>query len=396
MKKKILIYDDEEGFKDKVRAHLESLTVVTSDYEIETPHNQELRDSMDTMLDRQREFRESGTWGGGSTQLDDTSIFLVDYDLFEAIYSNGDVVAYLARCFSSCGLIVGYRYGDDSFDLGLRGELRPFTDLYVGGKQLGNPGLWKVAEAMEGDFRPWHWPVLPHYLTDFEKKVEDVRKSLAVDAPIYEVLGFDPDLFVMLPRSISQFLGAKPEETTFRQFVTKSGNGLERRDVEKVLDPSRVVLARVGAARISKWLERLVLPEQDIIVDAPHLVSRYPSLMTGDVTNVDTWNRTARLVSHEDLGLNTNLIEPFRLTKSHWLSRPVWFWDKLRKCEHITEVREPWSFERPDWVFCEDMSRFYDGEDYREFVADVESPFARRFVKCVESVEYRPVVRFSL
>jgi hypothetical protein len=166
-------------------------------------------------------------------------------------------------------------------------------------------------------------------------------------------------------------------------------------DVRNAVAMSKDALARVSAARISKWLERLVLPGQDILVDAPHLVSRYPSLMTGDVMDIETWNRTARLVSHEDLGLRTDLIEPFRLKKDHWLSRPVWFWDEVRECQDILEVREPWKMERPNWVFCEDASRFYE-EGCREFIADVASPFARRFVKNFEGVDYRPKVRFSL
>ena len=400
MMKKILIYDDELGFRGKVRELLESLTFVRNAFDIAAPEKEEFERLMTTLEDRRREFRKTGTWDGEQVDLDDVSVFVVDFDLFEAVpFLNGETVAYLARCFSSCGLIVGYRYGDNSFDLTLRGVLREelgsFMDLYVGGTQLGNPGLWGVTEAAESGLRPWHWPVLPDYLRDFEKKVEDVKESLAGDVPICQALGFSPELFARLPRSIGQFLGAKPAETTFRRFVTESDNGLEQRDVTSADDVSDDVLARVGAVRISKWLERLVLPEQDILVDAPHLVSRYPSLMTGDVTNIETWNRTARLTSHEELGMSTDLIEPFRLKKDHWLSRPVWFWDELRECEDILEVREPWKMERPNWVFCEDASRFYE-EGYREFVADVESPFARRFVKNFDHVEYRPVVRFSL
>lgn len=399
---KILIYDDVEGFRGKVREHIEGLPFVRNAFAIAAPEKEEFKRLMTTLEHRRREFRETGTWDGERVDLDDVSVFVVDFDLFEAVpFLNGETVAYLARCFSNCGLIVGYRYGDNSFDLTLRGVLREelgsFTDLYVGGTQLGNPGLWRVTEATEAGFRPWHWPILPDYLRDFEKKVEDVKESLAEDVPIWQVLGLTtPELFAMLPRSIGEFLGADPAETTFRQFVTESDNGLERRDVTSADDVSDEVVARVGAARISKWLERLVLPEQDILVDAPHLVVRYPSLLTGDVEDVEVWNKTARLTSHEELGMSTDLIGPFRLKKDHWLSRPVWFWDDLRECEDIPEVREPWKFKRPDWVFCEDMSRFYDGEDYRVFVADVESPFARRFVRNFDDVEYRPVVRFSL
>ena len=394
--KKILIYDDEDGFRGRVRGLLERLTTVTDTFEIETPGNEELRNCIEILEDRRRDFRKTGTWEDGKkSSVDEACIFVVDYDLFEATgSSNGHLVAYLARCFSKCGLIVGYRYGENAFDLTLRGDPGSFTDLYVGGEQLGNPGLWGVTEATAADFRPWYWPILPHYLGNFEKKMEDVEESLAEDLPIWNVLGLSSELFARLPRSIAQFLGAEPAETTFRQFVEQSGSGLERRDVGNADNACDDVLARVGAARLSKWLERLLLPEQDIIVDAPHLVSRYPSLMTGDVTEIETWNETARPINHEELGLS-DLIEPFRLKKDHWLSRPVWFWDEVRECEDILEVREPWKMERPNWVFCEDASRFYE-EGYSEFVADVESPYARRFVRKFDHVEYRPKVRFSL
>ncbi|MFQ5798464.1 MAG: hypothetical protein ACE5H0_07205 [Bacteroidota bacterium] len=396
--KKILIYDDEEPFANTLKENLAKLPVLEGIFEVETLSEEEFQGTMEVLKKRQIALRKDDEWGDERSPLDEASIFIVDYDLLYSTagdFLTGELVAYLARCFSECRLIVGYRYGDNAFDLTLRGQPESFADLYVGGRHLSNPGLWGVTEATEVGFRPWCWPILPDYLRDFEKKVEGVKTSLAEDVPICQVLGFSPELFVRLPRSIGQFLGAKPAETTFRQFVTKSGNGLEQKDATSADDVSEDALARVGAARISKWLERLVLPEQDILVDAPHLVSRYPSLMTGDAMDIEIWNRTARLVSHENLGLRTDLIEPFRLKKDHWLSRPVWFWDEVRECQDILEVREPWKMERPNWVFCEDASRFYE-EGYREFVADVESPFARRFVKNFESVDYRPKVRFSL
>ena len=133
---------------------------------------------------------------------------------------------------------------------------------------------------------------------------------------------------------------------------------------------------------------------EDILIDAPHLVSRYPSLLSGDVEDIQTWDRIARPVSHDELGLS-EVIKQFRLAKGYWLSRPVWFWDKLRECEEIVEVEEPWKIKRPAWVFCEDASEF-NSKGYREFVADVESPFARRFVGDFKRVAYRPGYRFYL
>jgi hypothetical protein len=394
--KTILIFDDEETFRGDLRSQLAFLE---TRYDIKTPGNEEFLEWMEVLAIRQREFRETGTWSGETILLDGVAVFVVDYDLFETTpFLTAENVAYLVRCFSRCGLIVSVnQYGHNTFDLTLRGHLESFADLNVGQEHLGNPNLWgEVASGLH----PWHWPALPSYLDDFERRVSDVEDSLAEnqedDARICKVLGMPPDIFERLPRTIGEFLGRDPAEATFRQFVTESGNGLKYKDAMSSHDVSRDVLARVGAARISKWLERSILSGQDILVDAPHLVARYPSLMTGDIAVIETWNETTRLDSHEELGLSTDVIEPFRLKKDHWLSRPAWFWNDVRECETIVEVREPWKFEKPNWVFCEDLSLFYDGGDHKEFVADVESPYARRFVKRFADVEYQPVVRFSL
>lgn len=400
MKKKIWIYDDDERFVNELKEGLTKLPIVRETFEIEVPSH--FKDSMKILQERQRALREgSDNWDNKPAPLDDASIFIIDFDLLEtAAFLTGEVVAYLARCFSMCGLIVGVnQYGHNTFDLTLKGHPESFADLNVGQDQLNNPDLWRGTwGSTRRGFRPWYWPSLPDYLRDFEKRVDDVRESLDEDTSICEVLGFDSELFNLLPRSIIQFVeefkGKEPAKTTFRQFVTESGNGLQPKDAEKVNNDE--ILARVGAARISKWLERLVLPEQDILVDAPHLVSRYPSLMTGDITDIKTWNKTAQLMSYKELGLDTELIEPFRLEREYWLSRPVWFWDKLRECEKIPEVSEPWNRVSPNWGFREDASRFYRGKDCREFIADTESPFAYRFVKDFPDVDYRPRVRFSL
>jgi len=388
--KKILIYDDEVQFQRKWKQDLDALSSL-KDFEIKPLSQEAFEGSMDVLKKRRQRLRKNDEWGDERIPLDNTSVFIIDYDLLDTDpFLTGEAVAYLVRCFSECGLIIGVnQYPDLDFDLSLKGHPESFADLNVTAKQLSNPNLWDDTRV---GFRPWYWPVLPKHLCDFEKKVIDVRQSLSEDMPICQILGFSPDLFDMLPRSIGQFIGHEPARATFREFVTKSGNGLRSKDAEHVNDD---ILARVGAARISKWLERLVLPELDILVDAPHLVSRYPSLMTGNIARIETWNKTIQLASHQYLGLSTNLIEPFRLKKDHWLSRPVWFWDRLRECEGIAEIREPSKTVQPDWIFCEDISQFWQG-DHREFVADTESPFARRFVKALDGIEYHPKVRFSL
>jgi len=358
--------------------------------------NSDFNATIETLKQRQRQLRNVGYWDDSEIPLDSASIFIIDYDLFQNevdSFLTGENIAYVARCFSQCELIIALnRFDVPDFDLTLKGHPESFADLNIRGEHLGNSNLW--GENGTTEFHPWYWPSLPKFQEDFKKRVDDVKENL--DSSICEVLGFDPELFDILPRSITQFLGESPIEVKFRQFVQNSGNGLRNKDAEVVND--NTIIARIGAARISKWLERMVLPELDILVDAPHLVSRYPSLITPESKTKDditVWNKTAMLADYTDLGLDIEKIEDYRLKKDFWLSRPVWFWDGVRECEKILEVREPWEVSRPNWVFCEDISKFHEGDDYQEFVADVESPYARRFVKRLDNINYQPLVGFS-
>jgi len=425
--KTILIYDDEPERKGKFKSELEkSLNEAnqSKNFNVASLDGPEFQNAVKALEQKRINFREKneidfeGNSNNGMEKIDNASIFIIDYDLLssqevgekknEEFFTGsltGEIVAYLVRCFSRCKLIIGLnQYGNNPFDLTLRGDLDSFADLNLGGDQLDNPNLWMGDwQNSEQEFRPWSWPNLCDLLRDFDKRVKDVQDSL--EKPISEFLGFDRDLFELLPREIVQFIWRDKEkehfQTTFREFITKSGNGLRIKDAKGLgddINKHKHVLARVGAARISKWLEQLVLPEQDILVDAPHLVARFPSLITGDKKEIGTWNETARLVDYANLGLDTDPIEPYRFKKSYWISRPVWFWDKLRECEDIKEVTEPWLTATPDWVFCEDASRFYNHEVCREFLADTASPFTQRFVKYFneDEVDYRPRARFSM
>ena len=419
-KGKILIYDDDHErtgkFKGKLKKGLDKADQ-SDNFDVISLKDDEFQDAIEALQKRRIEFRKNkavcleGSPKDGGEKIDNALIFIIDYDLLRSPKKEekefftgsltGEIVAYLVRCFSKCKLIVGLnQYGNNPFDLTLRGDLDSFADLNLGEYQLDNPGLWKGDWEDSGqEFRPWCWPNLCDLLCDFGKRVEDIQENL--DTPISEFLDFDRGLFQVLPREIVQFIEKyeKKEniQTTFWEFVVESGYGLSPKDTEKLKKGiNDHILARVGAARISKWLECLVLPEQDILVDAPHLISRYPSLITGDKTKIETWNSIAQLVEHDKLGLEIDLIEPYRFQKNHWVSRPVWFWDKLRECERIREIIEPWLTVKPDWVFCEDASYFDYRENCKEFLAETASPFTRRFVINFDGVDYRPRVRFSL
>lgn len=388
MKKRIVVYDDNDRFVRNYVKRLKELQIIQSFFDVTSMSNKIFEEQMEILRTRQKRLRTSKKVENESL-LDEVSIFMIEYDLFSSLdsksYFTGEDVAYLSRCFSKCELIIGINhYGDNTFDLTLRGHPESYADLNIGSEQLDNPGLW--GEKWKG-FRPWYWPILPNYLERVQQRVEDVRNNL--DEPISKVLEIE-DMSRILPRSVTGFLGSQSDNTTFSEFVSKSGNGLRRKDI----NPDKDMMARIAASRVSKWLERLVLPGQDVIVDAPHLVYRHPSLLLGDHSNIDIWNKTVGFGATKSLGINYRMISDFKFKKGCWLSRDAWFWRKLFDYQKIKEVSTPWKKEVTNFCFCEDSSSFQNRKDCSEFIIDSDSPYNRRFInkKRFKGVDYRPMV----
>lgn len=152
--------------------------------------------------------------------------------------------------------------------------------------------------------------------------------------------------------------------------------------------------ARVAAARIGNWLDHVVLPSQDILVDAPHLVSRYPGLLRNS-SEVTGWDATATLDSVSPsikIGLAREcLFSEWKL----WLSRPAWLWSMVRE----RALGSPWESiprESAEVVFCEDSARFAPSDEAFPFICEFQTPFARRYVKRNgKGVNYTPLMRFA-
>lgn len=392
--RKMWIYDDINRLGRNYSERLNKMNIVRDVFDVKSMSDKQFKDEMKILTERQKKLRLENKWDYESI-FDKTSIFIIDWDLLRIDpFLTGSNVAYLARCYSKCGLIIALNMDVRDhvnleklkiFDLKLKGYIESFADFDITSKELDNPGLWGGETT---GYRPWYWPNLPEFLESYEKRVKEIISH--EDDAICEFLGFK-DIVYKLPRSITQFLGDYPEKTTFKEFVLNSGNALRGRDE----NPTYEMIQRIAAARISKWLERLVLPRQDILVDAPHLVSRYPSLLKGDRSEVDTWNKTANFDTVDSMGLDHERIKAFRFKKEYWMSRPVWFWEDLSECQEIKEVSEPWEREVTKYVFCEDSSSFHEREDCKEFVMDSDSPYIRRFVKYFEDVDYRPRMRLT-
>ncbi|MBC8508753.1 MAG: hypothetical protein H8D34_28180 [Chloroflexi bacterium] len=398
-KKKILICDDSPEVGRSLKSGIERIGVVGEHFEKPIlAGKKELERAVKALEKRLKLARASKIDDypddDAAKFIDEADLLVIDYALFNLDTSvTGERIAYLARCYSKCGIIIALNqyppYVEEYFDLTLRGHLESYAGLNIPSDSLMNSGLWE--EPWSG-FRPWSWPLLPQAIDKLENRVSELSEHLG--DKILEYLGFKGTKALTLPRSMVEFLSrAKPEETTFQEFVDseRSGNGLRGNKERPINDEA---IARIAAARIGSWLEYSVLPGQDILVDAPHLISRFPSLLGENTQDIGGWNRTASF--NESLLKLDPILEPCQFKKKAWLSRPAWFWNELRDNENIEEVKNPWTIRRPDHVFCEDISKFDARDNTREFVADLNSPYSRRYVKKMQNIQYTPIVRFSM
>ena len=414
MKRKIIICDDEADRANDWAEPLEKISAVGDAYEIVTLSGKYLAEAIGVLESRRRSARVTTEGRSRSsspdfveTQFDSAAIVIVDYDLIDlrpedddtpygGPSETGERVAYLARCYSRCETIVALNQfvNQSTFDLRLRGHLGSYADLNIASQDLTNPTLW--TDGHEG-YRPWSWPRLADAPNRQQKRVEFVEAHLG--ETILGALGLRPQgsrspAYEAMQREHLEFLSrTAPERATFMDFVIDSGKGLRARD--ELWEPAAA--SRIAAARLHKWLERDVLPGQDILVDAPHLALRYPSLIKAEPSKDASLRSTIqRPLDGSSVGLSDDVINSAAFPHPDWLSRPCWFWPALANDERIVEVGRPWEAEDLSLVFCEDASDFRPSDIAREFKAEVLGPFARRYVANLAKVSYEPAVRFAL
>ena len=377
----VLVYEDETNAADNWKGLIQRACGAAS---VDVAGRGHFDALLEDLHARRAVWRDADSGGepteGAPVEADKKDVIVVDYDLFKYRSSSditGSRLAYLLRCFTKCGFIIVLNaHGPNAFDLSLVNPTSDFADLHIGGVQIGNPGLWQ--SSFEG-FRPWHWPIVPHARINFEECVREVEENLAQDTSVIEHLELHR-VIDWIPLGARHFLsaGGKPiEEVTFRDFVKNGRGGTDSKDI---LNEHQT--ARVAAARIGTLLNSIILPEQNALVDAPHLASRFPSLFRHASEGIDAWNK---LCDPVDAGIDDcfgDVLRSHKFPRPHWLWRPAWFGPEVGSDESIAEVTDPWtSIEGAgDQVFCEDVSRFLPVEHARPFRASVSPPFIRRYV----------------
>ncbi|OJF94124.1 hypothetical protein [Pararhizobium antarcticum] len=322
----------------------------------------------------------------GKSQFDSVDLLFIDYNFVQLEHSSGltgQRLAYLARCYSEASYIVVLnQFGENRFDLTLRDHPETHADLHLGLSQVTNPGLW--SDDGWPEFRPWTWPILPDAINKMKRATEEVANAL--DTPILKYLQLD-EIAGAIPRNVRQFLGE--EDVTFRQFVEKAGFDVS----DKRFSDRSIPL--IAASRVSKWLEYMILSAQDILIDAPRVLSRYPSVLpTGGLDNLENSALTPSKIAEFDL---PESVKDHLYPKSDWLRRLAWKRSGLLADDRLTENQEAMSPDS-DLRFAEDASRFLKSDQVSGFVADLASPFVQRFVRRNRDgdVDYQPQLRFAL
>lgn len=340
--------------------------------------------------------------------LDDVDILIVDYDLQEMVeagqWSTGLWVAMLARAFSRVkAIVLVNQFSTNMFDLTLLKTVKSHADFDIGSAQLLNPALWD--RSLCDGYAPWSWGAgLLRAPDRLESIVEWTKVNL--DKPVLATLGFsndsdNPDPDTWLSQDLWQDYIGDPART-FREVVGET-EFLTRKDREHItaLDEP---CARVASAIVTHWLERVVIPANDVLIDLPHLVSASPWLLA-DREDITAWQAT---IGPNGLGMLPSDIHQYAFSPGFPLSGPV-IWRK--KVTQTTSLAEPSGFTYdgfPDLVFCEDTSQFHPFEDSKPFLCRLASSDPQRFVANPErivparggyalaNVSYEPSVFFAL
>jgi hypothetical protein len=131
-----------------------------------------------------------------------------------------------------------------------------------------------------------------------------------------------------------------------------------------------------------------------VLVDAPHLAERCPSLISAKPT-LNSLSASLRLRPNLAIFKDKGLAQA-KLKKPFWFDRPVWFWTEIERLRLTKEIKDPWKTSPNSFVFCEDTSSFSKRSSAQTFQSDLISPYRTRYVSRVAGVDYQPAHRLAM
>jgi hypothetical protein len=392
----VLICDDEPA-----NAHAWSDNIASTTGEaanVDVVEKDKLNKNLAILINRQRSFRQEKPDHSPSI-FDDADILIADYDLLyldETERVTGEGIARLVRGLTGCGPIIVLNQNPDiDFDLKMLGDMDSLADLNVPAKHAPAKGLWTNSSGV--GFRPWHWPLLLKEVNNHRARIASLIDNL--DTPILEFFKFNKERLERISRSALGFLHPtkEPHIVTFRDFVLESGNAVDRRMAQDVSKDDTQICS-IAAARIHKWLERMVLGPQNVLVDMPHLVSRYPLLLQADPSILESYNTTCDISKLPEMLLIEEVLS-MQFGSTAWLSRPAFWWADIEDNDKIQQMFDEFEFPEIEYVFREDTSDFSIESECEEFVAAFHSTYDRRYISTIRKgidLKYGPIVRLAM
>ena len=321
---------------------------------------------------------------------------------------------------------------DVDFDLRyMVGDYQTHADLALNTNHLSCGMLWRnrLDETALGTdvFAPSYWPNI--------NEVSDQRRHLIgtieehLHDPVLKVLNFPEGYSDVLSRHAKGVIS--PRATTDQDlrtvscidFFGKSCRSLPPREIKILYDGAlgddlhaRSSVARFVAADLDKWIRRLVLGPQDVLIDLPHLLARMPFLLGEDAAHLDGWNNAlckrdfVRKDGSRTISDSTKeVIDGARYTPPGMYSRwPCFWWHRLRDNEELDKLFFDCGDNWADVVFCEDLSKFVEvaekeqSDDFdvvegpMQFEAEFAGPWSRRYVRVLQERQYSPRSRLAI
>ena len=354
-------------------------------------------------------------------------IVILDNNLAEltipgARHTAESIAGYI-RAFTNIPYIVSLNKNPDiDFDLRyLMGDRHTQADVALNSDHLSIPALWHgPPRSGAAHFQPSYWPVLNDAPNKRRNQIAFVMKH--VDNPVLKTLSFTSEHIRYLSRRAKGALSPETEDTsirdvTFRDFFEKSCKSLPIQDERKFLASkidsdnhierraALTIVARVVAAEIDKWFRADLLGPQEVLVDVPHLLMRMPFLLGERMATLRQWNKTA-FATTRPFGLSDSIyrkhLSNARFIATNWTKAACFWWPTLKSNEQLNNMFFDDRIKWMDAVFCEDVSRFISlsarrGKSApREFAAEFEGAWNRRYAAVVDGRKYAPRSRFAI
>jgi len=346
---------------------------------------------------------------------------LTHLDLEETRLTAEAISGYI-RAFSDIPYVVSINKNSDvDFDLRyLVGDYSTRADIALNAGHLSQHSLWTGRPSeRQNSFSPWYWPILANSPARRRQQISAIRGKLGKS--IFETLGIPSSIVDVLSRHAKGALSLKVqdsdsssiEQVTFLDFFESCDRTLPIDEDRRSLIVAHLrgskaaeeILLRVVSADLDYWFRRHLVGPQEALVDVPHLLMRMPFLLDAGADSVARW-QDAVFAHAEPYGMSNDLVakyvrpNQFKLSNI-WCKSPCFWWPGLRDIQELNELfgkmKQPWA----EVVFCEDTSQFVPASSSgdagpKEFVADTEGPWSRRYVEQVPDYKYTPRSRFAL